>query len=41
MGSGLLLNEDVHWIVFHGGFDLAYLLKLAKFAPLPKVDNYF
>ena len=31
MGSGLILNDDVHWIVFHGGFDLAYLLKLSHF----------
>jgi hypothetical protein len=25
---GLLLNEDVKWISFHGAFDFAYFLKL-------------
>ncbi len=41
MGSGLILNDDVHWIVFHGGFDLAYLLKLAHFDNLPVRDTQF
>jgi CCR4-NOT transcription complex subunit 7/8 len=25
-GSGLVLNEDLKWIVFHGGFDFGYLI---------------
>lgn len=24
--SGLILNEDLKWIVFHGGFDFGYLI---------------
>ena len=28
MGSGLICNNDLTWIVFHGSFDFGYLLKL-------------
>jgi CCR4-NOT transcription complex subunit 7/8 len=35
--SGLFLNEDIHWISFHGAFDFAYLLKLLLNDYLP--DN--
>jgi len=41
MGSGLLLNDDIHWIVFHGGFDIGYLLRLTDFLPLPQTDIDF
>ena len=41
MGSGLLLNEEIHWVVFHGGFDIGYLLKLTDFLPLPSSDIDF
>lgn len=33
--SGLLLNDDVHWITFHGAFDFAYLIKLVTNNILP------
>jgi CCR4-NOT transcription complex subunit 7/8 len=28
MGSGLICNNELTWIVFHGSFDFGYLLKL-------------
>ncbi|MES1909362.1 MAG: hypothetical protein MHM6MM_002114 [Cercozoa sp. M6MM] len=33
--SGLVLNHRVHWIVFHGAYDQAYLLKLLSAQNLP------
>jgi CCR4-NOT transcription complex subunit 7/8 len=28
ISSGLIFNEDLKWIAFHGSFDFAYLMKL-------------
>lgn len=28
MSSGIILNEDIKWICFHGGYDFGYFLKL-------------
>ena len=42
MTSGLVLNDDIHWISFHGSYDFAYLLKsLTANSPLPDTENYF
>ena len=35
VASGIVFNKNVKWIVFHGSFDFAYLLKLAKNEDLP------
>ncbi|GBG34167.1 CCR4-NOT transcription complex subunit 7 [Hondaea fermentalgiana] len=41
MSSGLVLLKEVKWITFHGGFDVAYLLKLLTCAPLPDREAEF
>jgi hypothetical protein len=41
IGSGLILNEDVKWVCFHGGFDFGYLLKMLMGEKLPDDENDF
>lgn len=41
MTSGLVCEEDVHWISFHGGYDFGYLTKLLLIEPLPDDEFEF
>ena len=41
MSSGLVLNEDVKWITFHGSFDFAYLTRCLLNGPLPNTMDQF
>jgi CCR4-NOT transcription complex subunit 7/8 len=41
ISSGLVLNEDIKWISFHGGFDFAYLVKMLNGQNLPDNDINF
>ncbi len=37
--SGLALNDDVHWISFHSGYDFAYLIKIMWCKALPQNEE--
>ena len=39
--SGLVLNEDIKWICFHGAYDFAYLIKTLCARELPKNEKEF
>ena len=39
--SGLILNENVKWITFHGAYDFAYLVKVLNNEILPEEENDF
>jgi CCR4-NOT transcription complex subunit 7/8 len=41
MSSGTVLNENVHWITFHSGYDFGYLLKLVTCQNLPPSEADF
>jgi len=41
VSSGLILDEDVTWIVFHAGFTLANILKLATNKDMPATAALF
>jgi CCR4-NOT transcription complex subunit 7/8 len=41
MISGLVLNEDIEWISFHGIYDFAYFLKIVTNQILPETEMAF
>lgn len=41
IGSGLLFNDEVKWVSFHGGFDFAYLIKILNGQNLPEEESSF
>lgn len=41
MSSGVVLNDNVHWITFHSGYDFGYLLKLLTCQNLPDTQREF
>lgn len=41
MTSGLVLEDDIHWISFHSAYDFGYLMKLMICKPLPEDESSF
>lgn len=39
--SGLVLNDDLNWISYHGIYDFAYLLRIVTGEELPKSEKDF
>jgi CCR4-NOT transcription complex subunit 7/8 len=41
LSSGLVMNDEVIWIAYHGGYDFAYLLKILSGMPNPSTAEEF
>ena len=41
LSSGMVQNDEVKWITFHGSFDFAYLVKNLLYQPLPNTMDDF
>ncbi|KAK4775391.1 hypothetical protein SAY86_010326 [Trapa natans] len=41
MSSGVVLNDNVHWVTFHSGYDFGYMLKLLTCRNLPDTQARF
>jgi len=41
VSSGLVCDEDVHWMSFHGAYDFGYLTKILLLLPLPDDEFEF
>lgn len=39
--SGLVLNQEINWVSFHGSYDFAYLLRLLINYDLPSTESEF
>jgi len=41
IGSGLVMNKDIKWVVFDGGYDFAYLIRMLEGQYLPENETQF
>ncbi|XVF86341.1 hypothetical protein PTKIN_Ptkin18bG0031700 [Pterospermum kingtungense] len=41
MSPGIVLNDNMHWVTFHSGYDFGYLLKLLTCYNLPDTQVGF
>eukprot|EP00250_Pteridium_aquilinum_P015219 c22454_g3_i1 orf=84-911(-) len=41
MSSGVVMNESMHWITFHSGYDFGYILKVLTCQNLPVTETDF